>query len=174
VGVEEEIRALLDGGLSPQAILADHPYKKSTVYKVYRGALTRLVPVTLPAWHADLGQEIEEKKFGHGQTEKVDCRLRNSAAFDLYVARCGLQPAWLRGQWLVSDERFLLRPGESHKLRLELKIPPGLPSGEYDLRFGLEGRYLGPGTSTSAGPECTQWSEPVVIQVLSSTALPRP
>jgi len=49
-------------------------------------------------------------------------------------------------------------------VRIDLPIPQDTALGEYELRFGIEGQYLGPGGTN--GPTI-QWAEPLVLQVKS-------
>lgn len=163
MGIEDEIRILFSQGYTPQAILSSHPYyKKSTVYKVYRELSTRQVPLTPPQWYVKISPDIESKRYLPGVVERVTCDIRNNASLDFYVTTSGLQPEWLQGQWHVNTERFLLRPGESRPVRIDLPIPQDVELGEYELRFGVEGQYLGSGV---ANLSTVQWAEPFVLQV---------
>lgn len=166
MGIEDEIRGLLSQGYTPQAILASYPHKKSTVYKVYRELSTRLVPTTPPPWYVTIGPEPDTRRYLPGQTERFNCELRNtSGGMDLYVLRSGLQPEWLRGQWHVSEERFLLRPGESRSVRVDVPIPPDMALGEYELQFGVQGKLLGPGISTPYDADPIQWADPFILHI---------
>lgn len=164
MGIEDEIRTLFSQGYTPQSIMASHPYKKSTVYKVYRELCTKQVPLTPPQWYVNVSPHPETTRYLPGATQRFTCNIRNNANLDLYVTNSGMQPEWLQGQWHVSTERFLLRPGESRLVRIDLPIPQNTALGEYELRFGVEGQYLGSG---GINVPTTQWAEPFVLQVKS-------
>jgi hypothetical protein len=74
-----------------------------------------------------------------------------------------MQPEWLRGQWHLNSERFLLRPGESKTVQIDLPVSQDVALGEYELRFGIEGQYLGQGGMS--GYSAIQWAEPFIMQV---------
>jgi hypothetical protein len=163
MGIEDEIRALFSQGYTPQSILSSQPYKKSTVYKVYRELSTRQAPVAPPQWYVNVSPHPETKRYLPGGLERFTCDVRNNAPMDLYVTSSGMQPEWLRGQWHINPERFLLRPGESRSLRIDLPIPQDIALGEYELRFGIEGQYLGQGGISNLS--AIQWAEPFALQV---------
>jgi hypothetical protein len=192
MGVEEEIRALLSQGLSPTDVLSQHPFKKSTVYKVHRQLSSVMAPVSEPQWSVFVtcnvarngfsyasrrsghsGIAIEELRFLPGTTMSLSCELRNDADIDLYVEQSGLQPEWLTsqwahggdGQWIVSEDSFLLKPRASRTLRLNLEVPSDLPLGEYELRFGVQGAFVGRGLGYAPGAAGIQWAEPAVVQI---------
>lgn len=163
MGIEDEIRTLLSQGYTPQSILSSHPYKKSTVYKVYRELSTQQVPVMPPQWYVNVTPHPETKRYSPNTLERFTCNIRNNANLDLYVTSSGMQPEWSHGQWHVSTERFLLRPGESRSVRIDLPIPQDISLGEYELHFGVEGQYLGPGSM--ANISTIQWAEPFILQI---------
>jgi len=163
MGIEDEIRILFSQGYTPQSILSSYPYKKSTVYKVYRELSTKQVPLTPSQWYVSVKPHPETKRYLPGANEKFTCDIRNNANLDLYITGCGMQPEWLRREWQVNTERFLLRPGESRSVRIDLPIPQDIALGEYELHFGIEGQYLGPGSV--ANVPTTQWAEPFILQV---------
>jgi len=163
MGIEDEIRTLLSQGYTPQSILSSQPYKKSTVYKVYRDLSTKQAPIATPQWYVNVSPHPEAKRYLPGALEKFTCDIRNNASMDLYVTSSGMQPEWLHGQWHLNPERFLLRPGESRSVRVDLPIPQTVALGEYELRFGVEGQYLGPGCSSNVST--VQWAEPFVLQI---------
>lgn len=163
MGIEDEIRTLFSQGYTPQSILSSRQYKKSTIYKVYRELSTKQVPVTPPQWYVNVTPPPEAKRYLPGAMERFTCDIRNNANLDLYVTSTGMQPEWLHGQWHVCAERFLLRPGESRSVRIDLPIPQDIALGEYELHFGVEGQYLGP--NSMANVSTIQWAEPFILQV---------
>jgi hypothetical protein len=163
MGIEDEIRGLFSQGYTPQSILASCPYKKSTVYKVYRELSTKRVPLAPPQWHVNVTPNPELMRYLPGTIERFTCAIRNNASMDLYVTSSGMQPEWLQGEWHVSAERFMLRPGESRSVRIDLPIPQDIALGEYELHFGIEGQYLGLGGISNIST--VQWAEPFVFQV---------
>jgi hypothetical protein len=163
MGIEDEIRTLFSQGYTPQSILLSHPYKKSTVYKVYREVSTKQVPLIPPQWYVTVTPPPETKRYLPGSAERFTCNIKNNANLDFYITNSGMQPEWLQGQWHISPERFLLRPGESHSVRIDLPIPRDIALGEYELQFGIEGQYLGP--NNIANVSTTQWFEPFILQV---------
>ena len=163
MGIEDEIRTLFSQGYTPQSILSSRPYKKSTVYKVYRELSTKQVPLTPPQWYVNVTPPPEAKRYFPGAVERFTCDIRNNANLDLYVTSSGMQPEWLHRQWHVRAERFLLRPGESRSVRIDLPIPQDIALGEYELHFGVEGQYLGPASVVNVST--IQWAEPFILQV---------
>ena len=163
MGIEDEIRTLFSQGYTPQSIISSHPYKKSTVYKVYRNLSTRQVPLTPPQWQVTVSPPPEARRYLPGSTERYTCTIKNNANLDLYVTNCGLQPEWLSDQWHISPERLLLRPGESHLVRIDFPIPKDVSLGEYELHFGIESQYLGP--NNIANVSTIQWAVPFILKV---------
>ena len=163
MGIEDEIRILLSQGHTPQSILSSYPYKKSTVYKVYRELSTKQMPLTPSQWYVSIRPNPETKRYLPGASERFTCEIRNNANLDLYVTGSGMQPEWLSEEWHTSSERFLLRPGESRSVRIDLPIPQDITLGEYELHFGIEGQYLGPGNV--ANISTTQWANPFILHI---------
>lgn len=160
MGIEDEIRNLLSQGYSPQDIIREG-YSKSTVYKVYNDFSAEIVPVVAPAWQITWGPT--EKRYLPGKTAVFRYSIRNTSGVDLYVYRSGLQPEWLEGEWYARENRFLLHPGDSRNLVINLPIPNDISLGEYEVRWGLDAQFVGPGAAISSSTIQTQWTEPFIL-----------
>ena len=162
MGIEDEIRDLLGTGYSPQDIIYKG-YRKSTVYKVHRDFTTDIVPVTAPAWQ--ITWALGKQRYRPGETVVFNYTVRNTSGADLYIYRTGIQPEWLEGEWYARENRFLLHPGNSRNLVINILIPTDISLGEYEMRWGLEAQFVGPGVPISNSTIQTQWAEPFVLEV---------
>lgn len=164
MGIENSIEELLSQGLSPTEIIEQHHYKKSTVYKVFTNLKMEREPITEPSWKIE---NIQFNKDRYLQKEKLSIRygLKNDSEFDLYVYRIGIQPEWLRNEWYVQGERFLLHPQETKRLNAIFQVPYDLPLGEYCLYFGVEGQFLSANRKAYTSMSETQWSYPITLDV---------
>lgn len=164
MGVEDNIRDLLSRGYSPKDIIRQG-FTKSTVYKVYKEFIVQLVPVTAPAW--EIHWELAKERYLPGQTVSFTYWVRNSSGADLYVYRAGLQPAWLsgEGEWYAHERRFLLHPGAKRQSVMNIVIPPDIPLGAYEMRWGMDAQFVGPGAPISSPTIQTQWTEPFMLDV---------
>lgn len=178
MGVGDDIRSHLAEGCTPQQIIHQFHFKKSTVYKVYNQYKLVTSPVALASWSA------EDISFDRGpdgrylprDTATIRFKLVNRSPSDLYVVRAGIQPEWLQGQlgqgqgeWLTQEGTFLLSPNERRAFVFRIGVPDDLPLGEYDLRFGVEGQFLSPLATVSSYQHSSsyypEWSKPVVFRV---------
>lgn len=172
MGVEDEIRALLARGNSPQDVIRQG-YRKSTVYKVYANFTAEAVPVTPPAWW--INWQTQKQRYLPGETVALGYSIKNTSGMDLYIYKSGIQPEWLErrwsdghwidGHWYTQEVRFLLRPGENRNLAVNVPIPSDLALGEYEMRWGLDAQFVGPGAPVSSSTIQTQWTEPFVLEV---------
>ena len=171
MSIEEKIASLLARGYSPQFIIKEHGFKKSTVYKVFHNMQPKTMKVTEPSWtiqNVYFGNQpyaVGENRFMPEEIVNMSFDLRNNASLDFYIYRVGIQPEWLRYRWHAREERFLLHPGETKRLSLSFPIPKDTTLGEYDLRFGVEGQFLSPGISFTSNVATTQWSDPLVLAI---------
>ncbi|MFX0206249.1 MAG: toll/interleukin-1 receptor domain-containing protein [Candidatus Hodarchaeota archaeon] len=170
MGVEDEIRELLQKGITPIDIINKHHYKKSTVYKINNEMKMREKPISEPEWIIE-NINLNKSRYQGGDRASISYQLRNISPMDLYVYRVGIELEWMRKEntWYIHGERFLLKTGDSKSLRGEFSIPIDCPLGEYDLIFGIEGQFLSPkmiGHSTSYQ---TQWSMPLILEVKRPT-----
>lgn len=165
MGIEDEIRDLLYQGFTPQTLIQQHKYGKSTVYKVYNNWKTKEVHVTEPAW-AIANIQFNKPRYLPGENASLSYKLVNKSAVDLYVYQVGIQPEWLYLEqiWYPQDIRFLLRPGEMKALTTNCPIREDMPLGEYEIRFGIVGQFLAPGAASNPLDQ-TQWSDPVILNV---------
>jgi len=165
MGVEDEIRDLLYQGFTPQTLIQQHNYRKSTVYKVYNNWKTKEVRVTESAWAIE-NIKFSKTRYLPGDNASLSYRLVNKSAVDFYVYQAGIQPEWLYQEqiWYPQDTRFLLRPGEMKALTTNCPIPEDLLLGEYEIRFGAVGNFLAPGAAPSSLDQ-TQWTDPVILDV---------
>jgi hypothetical protein len=178
MGIEDEIRSYLAQGYTPQQIIHQFEFKKSTVYKVYNEQKLSTASVTLAPWSV---QDISfnrglDGRYLPGETATIRFTLINHSPSDLYVVRTGIQPEWLQGhlgrgesEWLAKEGTFLLRPNERRAFRFVIEVPDDLILGEYDLRFGIEGQFLSPLATVSSYQYSSsyypEWNEPIVFRV---------
>jgi hypothetical protein len=178
MGIEDDIRSYLAEGYTPQQIIRQFDFKKSTVYKVYSEQKSSTALVTPASWSA---QNISfdqgpDGRYLPGETATIRFNLINQSPSDLYVARTGIQPEWLQGhlgrgqsEWSVQEGTFLLRPNEKRAFRFAIEVPDDLLLGEYDLRFGVEGQFLSPLATVSSYQHSSsyypEWTEPIVFRV---------
>lgn len=162
MGIEDEIRSLLGRGYSAQDVIRQG-FRKSTVYKVYSTLVADAVPVSPPAW--TVTWQRQKQRYLPGEVTSFTYSLKNTSGLDLYVYRAGIQPEWMQGQWYAQEARFLLRPGDSRMLAINVPISSDLSLGEYEMRWGLDAQYVGPGAPVSSSMVQTQWAEPVVLEV---------
>lgn len=178
MGIEDDIRSYLAEGYTPQQIIRQFDFKKSTVYKVYNEQKSSTALLTQASWSA---QNISfdrglDGRYLPGETAIIRFNLINQSSSDLYVARTGIQPEWLQGhlgrgqsEWLVQEGTFLLRPNERRAFRFAIEVPDDLLLGEYDLRFGVEGQFLSPLVTVSSYQHGSsyypEWTEPIVFRV---------
>lgn len=162
MGVEDEIRTLLVKGYSAQDVIRQG-YRKSTVYKVYSSSITEAVPVSPPAWW--INWQVGKQRYLPGEIASFRYSLKNTSGMDLYVYRTGIQPEWLEGHWYAQEGRFLLRPGETRKLAINVSVPSDISLGEYEMRWGVEGQFVGVGAPVSGSNIQTQWTEPFVLEI---------
>lgn len=162
MGTEDNIREMLGRGYSPSEIIRQG-YKKSTVYKVYSKLTAETSPTTPSAWW--VSWQIRKQRYLPGETVAFTYSVKNTSGMDLYIYRMGLQPEWLEGEWYSQEGRFLLRPGESRSSAINIPIPSDLPLGEYEMRWGLDAQFLGPGAPISNSNIQTQWAEPFVLEL---------
>lgn len=165
MGVEDEIRDLLSQGFTPQMIIQQYGYRKSTVYKVYGNWKTKEIHLAEPAWTIE-NHQFNKPRYLPGENAALSYKLVNKAAVDLYVYQAGIQPEWLYQEqiWYSQDTRLLLRPREMKVLATNCPIPEDLPLGEYEIRFGAVGHFLAPG-ATSSSLNQIQWTDPVILDV---------
>lgn len=162
MGTEDNIRELLGRGHSPSEIVGQG-YKKSTVYKVYSKLSAETTPVTPSQWW--ITWQIGKQRYLPGEVVKLTYTVKNTSGVDLYVYRTGIQPEWLQSEWHAQEGRFLLRPGENRTLPINIPIPSDLALGEYEMRWGLEAQFVGPGAGVTNTNIQTQWTEPFVLEV---------
>jgi len=172
MGIEDEIRALLAKGWSPQDAIRQG-YRKSTVYKVHANFSAEAVPLTPPAWR--ISWQTQRQRYLPGETVAFAYSIKNTSGTDLYVYRSGIQPEWLEGRWCGSrwadgswypqEVRLLLRPGESRSLSVNVPVPSDVALDEYEMRWGLDAQFVGPGAPASSPTIHTQWTEPFVLEV---------
>lgn len=159
---EEEIRQLLLSGKKPKELI-QNGYKKPTVYKVHRLLNMGTIRETYSLFNVDR-IFFDQDRYLPNQIGTVDFELWNTSDTDLYVYRVGIQPEWLKEEWIAIDSRILLRPNENKRFTLTFDIPE-LALGEYEIRFGIDGQYLYPSTRGVKGEQYIQWTEPVFIDV---------
>ena len=178
MGLEDDIRSYLTEGYTPKQIIRQFDFKKSTVYKVYNEQKSSTTPVTPASWSV---QDISfdrglDGRYQPGEVATIRFNVINQSPNDLYIVRTGIQPEWLQGhlgqsqsEWLVQEGTFLLRSNERRAFRFVIEVPDGLPLGEYDLRFGIEGQFLSPLTTVSTYQHSSsyypEWTEPIVFHV---------
>lgn len=78
--------------------------------------------------------------------------------------KSGLQPEWLVGEWYARENRFLLHSDSTRNSVINMPIPRDIPLGEYEIRWGLEAQFVGPGT-TAPNTIQTQWTEPFILEI---------
>ena len=166
LGIENEIRSLLAQGVSPSDLIKHHHFKKSTVYKVYNEMKITETPVTATQWVVE-DIQLDKARYQPGDNVSISYQLKNLSSMDLYVYRAGIELEWMHknNTWYVYGNRFLLHPQESKWMRGEFDIPPDLPLGEYDLRFGIEGQFLSPISTGQITVNQTQWSTSLALEV---------
>lgn len=177
MGIEDDIRSYLAQGYTPQQIIRQYGFKKSTVYKVCNEQNLVTTITTAPSWSVEnisYNRGIEGR-YLPGDTVTISYHLMNHSQTDLYVVRTGIQPEWLQmhlglgqSEWLAQSGTFLLRPGGRKAVKIDIRIPDDLTLGEYDLRFGIEGRYLSPGLPASSlhyNYYDMEWTDPVILRV---------
>lgn len=165
MGVEDEIRSLLGRGYSPQEIIRQG-YKKSTVYKIHSDFVPQTVPVAAPPWA--IYSQLDKPRYLPGDTSAIRYSITNRSGMDLYISQTGIQPEWLfkEASWHAQEGRFLLHPGEkSRELAINVPVPPDIPLGEYEMRWGLELQFVGPGVPILGSTYQTQWSDPFLLEV---------
>ena len=162
MGTEDNIRELLSKGYSPTGII-QQGYKKSTVYKVYNKLTAETTPITPSQWWVTW--QIGKQRYLPGEVVKLTYTIKNTSGMDLYIYRTGIQPEWLEGEWHAQEGRFLLHPGGSHTLPINIPIPSDLALGEYEMRWGLDAQFVGPGAPVPNPSIQTQWTEPFVLEV---------
>jgi hypothetical protein len=178
MAIEDDIYSYLAEGYTPQQIIHQFHFKKSTVYKVYNERKLVISPVAPPPWSAeDISFDRGlDGRYLPGDTATVHFKLVNQSPSDLYVVRAGIQPEWLQGQlgqsqseWQAQEGTFLLRPDRRKAFTFRVEVPGDILLGEYDLRFGIEGQFLSPLTTASSYRNSLsyypEWSEPVVFRV---------
>jgi len=178
MAIEDDIYSQLVKGYTPQQIIHQFHFKKSTVYKVYNEHKLITSPVAPAPWAAeDISFDRGlDGRYLPGDTATVRFKLVNQSPSDLYVVRTGIQPEWLQGQlgqsqseWQVQEGTFLLRPNQRKAFSFRIEVPWDILLGEYDLRFGVEGQFLSPLTTASSYRHSLsyypEWSEPVVFHV---------
>ncbi len=164
MGIADDIAKLLSEGNSPQTIIKELGYKRSTVYKVLQERTSLQLSINPPPWM------IENIHFGKPRylpKEKctVTYSVKNSSNFDLYLYKTGIQTEWMVGTWNALEARLLLRAGEAKPFTITLDLPDSIALGEYDLRFGIEGQFLGQPNIVVANTYVTEFSTPIVIDV---------
>jgi len=168
LGIEDEIQRFLAQGMSPSDLIKRHHFKKSTVYKVYNEMKMKEIPVAVPKWIIEnINPNLDEARFQPGDHISISYQLKNLAPIDLYVYRVGIELEWMRENhtWYVHGKRFLLHPQETKRLHGTFDIPPDLPLGEYDLRFGVEGQFLSPDLAGQVTISQIYWSTPLTLNV---------
>lgn len=164
MGKEEEIQQLLLEGRNPQELI-QMGYKKPTVYKIQGLFKKGSIREINSPWFVE-NIMFSQDRYLPSQSGSVTFELRNISDTDLYVYRVGIQPEWLKEEWIQIDSRVLLHPNEKRVFTIGFTIPGlGLPLGEYGIRFGLDGQYLYPSTRGIRGEQYIQWSEPVFINI---------
>jgi len=162
MGVEEEIRKLLLDGKTPLELIK-MGYKKPTVYKINKLLNEGTIRETYSLWLIE-NIVFNQNRYLPNQKGIVSFELRNTSDTDLYVYRIGIQPEWLKEEWIAVDSRSLLHPNEKKSFTVGFDIP-NLSLGEYSIRFGIEGQYLYPSIRGVRGEQYIQWSEPIFIDV---------
>jgi len=170
MGVEDEIRALLQKGITPIDLINSYHYKKSTVYKINNEMKMRERPISGPEWIIE-NINLNKSRYQEGDRASISYQLRNISPMDLYVYRVGIELEWMREEntWFIHGERFLLKTGDFKSLRGEFTIPNGCPLGEYNLIFGIEGQFLSPNMTGQSTSYQTQWTMPITLEVKRPT-----
>lgn len=166
MGIEDEIRSLLNQGISPSNLIDQYKFKKSTVYKVYSELKMKETPITANQWAAE-GIKTDKVRYQPGDRILISYQLRNISPLDLYVYRAGIELEWMResNSWFVQGNRFLLHPQESKWLRGEFDIPLDIALGEYDLCIGIEGQFLSPSSTGQIAINQISWATPLTLEV---------
>lgn len=178
MGIEDDIQSYLGEGYTPQQIIHQFHFKKSTVYKVYNQYKFVTTLVTQPSWAIeDISFDRgTDRRYLPGESATIRFSLVNRSPSDLYIVRIGIQPEWLQGQlgqeqgeWIAQAGTFLIKPNENKSFTFVITIPDDLLLGEYDFRFGIEGQFLSPLTTVSSYQHSPsyypEWSEPMVFRV---------
>jgi hypothetical protein len=161
MAIEEEIWKELTSGKTPNELI-EAGYKKPTVYKVYRKFKRGTQRERASSWEV-IKQNFSQERYLPSQQGSVTFTLKNTSNLDLYVYRTGIQPEWMKEEWLAIDSRILLYPSEEKQFSIAFEIPE-LLLGEYALRFGIECQHL-PSTGGTASELQIQWSEPTYINI---------
>lgn len=174
MGIEDEIRSYIARGYTPQQIIGNLNFKKSTVYKVYSEDKMRTSAVTPSMWSAEaisLDRGLDGR-YLPGDTATVGFSVVNRSPSDLYMTKAGVQPEWMErylgfgsSEWVVQEGSVLLRPGERRVFRVPIEIPAHLSLGEYNLRFGIEGQFLSMGMPQYGPGAPPLWTDPLVFHV---------
>lgn len=165
MGIEDEIRYHLHQGVSPKALIEQHNFRKSTVYKVADTIRTFSGNINPPLWTiGNIQFNNSNIRYMPGEVIRVDFFLKNEASKDLYVQNVGIQTEWMmeHGIWYSQTIKNIVKPKAYQYFSISFPIPPEITLGEYELLFGVEGQYL-----PAIGQErvVTTWSTPKVIHV---------
>lgn len=171
---EDEIRQKLISGYTVDALLNEH-YRKSTIYKVKK--LLKTTDRPIGQWAFKIYDVMlngipytSSPRFDPKGRIEVQGNLKNTSYYDLYVSEVGIMPEWLERdeKWYSKKESFLLKPNQSRSFAFTLYVDD-LNFGEYLLKFGIVGQWLGANVS-GISPSIIQGAgaisaEPLILQL---------
>ncbi len=166
MGIEDEIRELLQKGNTPQSVI-DLRYKKSTVYKIYNTLKTFTGTVNRPDWTIEnIIFNKSDMRYLPGESVAVNFYFKNNSQHDLYVVNIGIQAEWMirDNTWYSQKLNEVIRPQQKKYLALTFSIPSTEPLGEYQLSFGVECQYL-PVRDVRDQALSTRWSDPIILHL---------
>jgi len=166
MGVEDEIRQLLQNGNSAKTII-EMGFNKSKVYEIENNLKTLTNKITRPEWVIE--NILYDKlliRYLPGDTASVTFYFKNNSKKDLYVVNIGIQTEWMirDNSWHCQKFNGIIKPNQKNFVTLTFPIPENISFGEYELLFGVECHYL-PVVNNSEQLLATQWSAPQIIHI---------
>jgi len=166
MGVEDEIRELLQNGNSPTSVI-EMGFKKSTVYKIYNSIKTFSNKINKPNWIIEnIIFNKPNTRYLPGESVSVNFYFKNNSERDLYIINLGIQTEWMikDNTWYSQKLNSVLKPNQKKFMTITFPIPQEIPLGEYELLFGVECQYL-PVQDYREQSITTQWSEPQILHI---------